>query len=1376
MRSHCDLFADPIHAGLVNAPESAAPTELSPIAPAERAERLPLSFAQQRLWFLAQIEGGSAAYHIPLALHLKGSLNAAVLRLALDRIMARHEALRTTFHLLNGEPVQRIAPAEESRFLLEEHDLRGRSDADPELDRLAALEAGAEFDLEAGPLIRGRLIRLREDEHALLITMHHIASDAWSAGVLMKELSTLYNCGLQGMTDSLPALEIQYSDYAMWQRSCVEGERLQRQAEYWKDALSGAPALLELPADRPRSSTPDYSGGFAELVLDEQLTAALRDLGWRHGTTPCTTVLAAWAALLSRLSGQQEVVIGTPVANRRYAEVENLIGLFVNPLALRIDLSGSPTVGQLLERIRSRALSAQRCQDVPFEYVVELVQTVRTPAHSPLFQVMFNWQNDEDGLLQLAGVEAMPLQTSLHSLANLDLTLSLRDSGSGIAGGIEYATSLFDAATITRYLDYFRNLLQAMVADDTQAVDRLPMLPESERHRLLYEWNETKTEYPSDKCVHQLFEEQVEKTPDAAAVVFEDTSLSYAELNTKANQLAHYLIDLGVKPDDRVAICAERGLEMVVALLAALKAGGAYVPLDPAYPVERLRFMIEDSTPVVLLTQSHLREIFHDSGDALPVLELVEGTAWNNQPESNPDPRTFGLSPLNLSYVIYTSGSTGMPKGVMVLHRGLCNYLRWAITMYGPIQCALVSSSLSFDATVTSIYTPLLCGGALQMLRSKDEIDGLHKQLCASDKHCLLKLTPSVLDLLGRRMRDDNQHASRNTFVIGGESLSLSTVRLWRHIEPHARLINEYGPTETVVGCAVYEISQETCHKSSVPIGRPIANTRIYILDAHGEPVPVGITGELYIGGAGVARGYLNRPELTAKRFLRDPFVDEPGARMYSTGDLARYLPDGNIEFLGRNDFQVKIRGFRIELGEIEASLDQLPEIRQSAVAVQQAGGEDKHLVAYIVPADTKSIPTVEALRNRLKRSLPDYMIPASFVVLERMQLTANGKLDRKALPGTGSALRVSEAANDIPRDFYERRLAEIWEQLLETRPIGIRSSFFDIGGHSLLAITLFGMIEKSFSRSMPVATIFTSPTIEQLATILRGQPIEGTQSAIEGAQHIAASRSSIVPIKSDGADAPLFLIHGGQGRIVGFYELAIQTGTDHPIYGIQAESLLPGQSAHLRIEDQAARYLSEMRRIQPKGPYYLFGYCYGGLVAYEIAHQLLALGERVAFLGILDAAQQESVVQVRRDDSWRLRLQRRCSQILDHVNSLPPRRKVSYFPERLLSRILRMIYSVAPSLGVRSVPPFLKSVDDILWVAGRKYAPRPWPGQLTIFRASSQTEHRIPPDMGWAALVKEGLEIIEVPGDHFNVFSKENVNVLADRLREQLELSDCAA
>jgi amino acid adenylation domain-containing protein len=1049
-------------------------------------ERPPLSFAQQRLWFLAQMKGASEAYHIPFGVRLHGRLDGPALRRALDRIVARHEALRTSFPSIDGEPVQWIIPVEASSFHLVEHDLRRHIDTQGELDRLIAEEARTSFDLEAGPLIRGRLIRRAEDEHILLITMHHIVSDGWSKGVLINELSALYGAFLRDEADPLPELSLQYADYAVWQRQWIEGEGgiPRQQADYWKTTLAGAPQLLELPTDRARPAQQDYAGDFLEVELDKDLTAGLKGLSRRHGTTLYMTLLAGWAALLARLSGQQDVVIGTPVANRGRVEIEGLIGFFVNTLALRLDGSGSPTVGELLERVKVQVIAALQHQDIPFERVVEIARPMRSLAHSPLFQVMFTWQNAAKGRFELPGLEVQPLHSAPHVVAKFDLTLSLREAGGRIVGGLKYATALFERSTVERYLRYFRRLLEGMVAGDTQVVDRLLMLTGEERQKVLYEWNATEVEYPGNKCVHELFEEQVRKTPDAVAVVFQDMSLSYAELNRRANQLAHYLRGLGVKPDARLAICVERGFEMIVGLLAVLKAGGAYVPLDPAYPRERLRYMLADSAPVALLTQGHLKGLFPEASDALPVINLAdEAPPWKEQPETDPDRAGAGLSAGHLAYVIYTSGSTGSPKGVMVEHGSLSNYLLWAKDAYyrqdGSGSPAV--HSIGFDGLITTLFGPIICGQTLTLLPRGTEIESLAKPGSSRTvPYSLLKLTPSHLKLLNRAISLEETQAPARTLMIGGETLIPSDVLFWQRRFPGVRLVNHFGPTETTVGCCTFEIAELATETNSIPIGRPIANTRIYILDSQGEPVPVGVTGELYIGGAGVARGYLNRPELTAERFLADPFVADGQARMYKTGDLGRWLPEGTIEFVGRNDFQVKMRGFRIELGEIEASLREHGGIREAVVLAREDRAGEKRLVAYYACRESGG-PGAGELRAHLAERLPDYMVPAAYVRLEWLPLTPNGKLDRQALPGP-EAEAYAGRGYEAPQGEMEGELARIWAEVLKVERVGRHDNFFELGGHSLLAVRVITQLQRALSVEVTISDLFARPVLAHLA------------------------------------------------------------------------------------------------------------------------------------------------------------------------------------------------------------------------------------------------------------------------------------------------------
>ncbi|MFL5540566.1 MAG: amino acid adenylation domain-containing protein, partial [Longimicrobiaceae bacterium] len=1006
------LFERPVLADLARTLENAARTELPPIERVDRGARLPLSFAQQRLWFLERMGDLGSTYHVPRRLRLGGELDRAALRRALDAIVARHEALRTTFVEVEGEPVQRIA--EESRFHLLEHDLGGHPDAAAALRRLAAEEAGAPFDLEQGPLIRGRLVRLAEDDHVLLVTLHHIVSDGWSAGVLTRELGTLYAAFRRGEADPLPPLPVQYADYAAWQRKWVEGEVLREQAEYWKAALAGAPELLELPADHPRPARQSHAGGEVGIDLDEELTAGLKALGQRHGTTPFMTLLAGWAAVLARLSGQDDVVVGTPSANRGRSEIEGLIGFFVNTLPLRVDLSDGPRVGELLQRVKTRALEAQRNQDIPFEQVVERVQPVRSLAYTPLFQATFGWENAPDGTPELPGLAVGPLDPAgsggspPQGSAKFDLSLALWEDGGRIEGAVEYATALFERETVERWLGYLRRVLEGMVADDAVRVDGIPLLPAAERARLVEEWSAGDAVPLAEQCIHHLFEAQAARTPGAVAVVFEDETLSYAALNVRANRLAHHLRALGVGPDARVGVCVERGPEMIAGLLAILKAGGAYVPLDPAYPADRLRTMLEDSAPAALVTQSSLAGTF--AGLDVPAVELdAPAPAWAEGPETNP--ACAGLTPGHLAYVIYTSGSTGRPKGTEVPHRSLAGFVPALDPAgIGPGHVFLQHSSLSWDAATLEIWPPLAAGATCVLLCGDAASPEALGRAVEAHGVNVLWLTSALFNLVADTA--PGTLAGVRRLVVGGEALSAPHVRRAQQHLPRTSLVNGYGPSECTVFTTAGDLPPVRGDEPSLPIGRPVGDRRVYVLDPRGEPVPAGVPGELCVGGPAVARGYRGRPGLTAERFVPDPFGGEPGARLYRTGDRVRWRADGALEFLARMDQQVKVRGFRIEPGEVEAALAAHPSVRQTVVVARQDTPGDTRLVAYAVVSG--DAPAADALRVWLRERLPEHMVPSAVVLLDALPLSPNGKVDRRALPAPEPA--AGDAAYRAPR------------------------------------------------------------------------------------------------------------------------------------------------------------------------------------------------------------------------------------------------------------------------------------------------------------------------------------------------------------------------
>jgi amino acid adenylation domain-containing protein len=1089
------LSAIPSKRGLIMRTTSASTSR------ADRSGPFPLSFAQQGVWFLAQIEGLSPAYHMRMGVALRGKLDQVALRRALNRIVARHEVLRTSFVLEDGEPAQRIVPAEESCFHLLEHDLREHIDAGRELECLIAQEARTCFDLKAGPLISGHLIRQSEDEHTLLITVHHIVFDGWSVSVLINELSTLYDAFVSGRGDPLPDLRLQYADYAIWQQQWMRGDMCSQQAEYWKATLTGAPVLLELPADHARPVQQDYAGAVAQFALDEKLTANLRRLGKRHRTTLYMTLLAGWTALLGRLSGQQDVVVGTPVANRGRVEIEPLVGLFVNTLALRIDLSGLPTVKELLERVKIQTMGAQRHQDIPFEQVVEIVAPVRSLAHNPVFQAMFAWENVPSGTLQLEGVQARPFQGTPQVTTTFDVKLVLQLSGERIVGGVVYATALFERTTMERYVANFRTLLERIVRDENDVVDRLSVLTAAERQQVLYEWNDTTVEFSKNSCIHELFEEQVGKTPEAVALVFEEASLSYAELNRRANQLAHHLIRLGVKPDGRVGIWADRSLEMMVGLLAVLKAGGAYVPLEPSYPSERLRCILEDSRPTVVLTLKRLRgQLDGIRGDAVLVVldSAEEATGWESQPERNPDVGAISLTSRHLAYVIYTSGSMGAPKGVMVEHKSLVNLITWSLCAdeLDFSDAVLQETPVSSDAAVSELFRPLVAGARLVLPRPGGHKDPAYL-VKTIQRNCvtIVGFAPMML----RAFLEDTNAPRCSTLrrvLSGGEDLWAMDLRFFQDRLPNAVLENQYGPTETTLCATYYNCHHEEYGKA--PIGKPIANSRIYVLDNQGEPAPIGVVGELYIGGAGVARGYSNGPQMTAEWFVADPFAEEPGARIYRTGDLGKWRGDGNIDFVGRNDLQVKVRGCRVELEEIEVRLASHATVKKAVVVVRKDVEGEKQLVAYYTCKDggdltgdmQQSAVRAQELREHLATTLPEYMVPAVYVRLECMPLKANGKVDHKALP-TPEVNTHATRQYEEPVGELETSLAGIWRKLLRVERVGRLDDFFELGGHSLLVVRLVSRVRQTLGVDLAIGDVFLRPRLSSLSAYIHKIQLE---------------------------------------------------------------------------------------------------------------------------------------------------------------------------------------------------------------------------------------------------------------------------------------------
>jgi amino acid adenylation domain-containing protein len=1072
------LFESPTVAELAKSIEEAIATAITPIQPIARNGNLPLSFAQTRLWFLDQLEGKTAAYNMGAAVRLLGCLQLEALEQALTEIVQRHEVLRTSFALRDGQPIPVITPT--LTIKLPVVDLRSSSELEKQTQvlQLACEEAKRLFDLTQAPLLRGQLLQLRDTEYVLLVTMHHIASDGWSIGVLIRELAVLYEAFRAGKSSPLPALRIQYADFADWQRQWLQGEVLDTHLRYWKQQLAGAPPILELPTNRPRPAVQTFRGSTQFFELSPSLTDKLKQLSQQQGVTLFMTLLAAFQTLLYRYTNQEDICVGSPIANRNRREIEPLIGFFVNSLVLRTDLSGNPSFQELLGRVRQVALDAYAHQDLPFEMLVEQLQPERSLSYTPLFQVMFSLQNAPMETLALSGLSFDLLEIDI-GIAKFDLSLSMEETEKGLKGSFEYSTDLFDAGAIARTIEHFQTLLEGIVTTPERRISELPLLSEAEWHQLLLEWNDTGVEYPQDKCIHQLFEAQVERTPDALAVVFETESLTYRQLNKQANQLAHYLQKVGVAPGVLVGICVERSLEMVVGLLGVLKAGGAYVPLDPAYPQERLAFMLQDAQVSRLLTQQ-------ESWQFATPLAIYLDKDWEVISQESEENLITDVTAENLAYVIYTSGSTGKPKGVMIQHNSLVNaYFAWeeAYQLRTTPTCHLQMASFSFDVFSGDLVRALCSGGKLVLCPRDLLLDPQNLyQLMLQEKVDCAEFVPAVLRNLIQYLEESEQRLDfMRLLICASDRWYMGEYKRFQGFcSPQTRLINSYGLTEATIDSSYFETATlDLSVERLVPIGRPFANTQLYILDGNLQPLPIGVPGELYIGGAGLARGYLNQPELTACRFIPNPF--KSGTQLYQTGDIARYLPDGNIEFRGRGDNQVKIRGFRIELGEIEAELSQHPQVDEIALLVREDEPGNQYLVAYIVPRE-EVLPTVSELRSFLKQKLPDYMVPSAFVMLDSLPLTPNGKVDRRALPTPDRTALKSEQTLISPRTPIEEVLAGIWTQVLGCESVSIHDNFFDLGGHSLLATQVIYRVRSALQVELPLRCLFESPTVAGLA------------------------------------------------------------------------------------------------------------------------------------------------------------------------------------------------------------------------------------------------------------------------------------------------------
>ncbi len=1030
----------------------------------DEAYVFPTSFAQQRLWFLEQLVPGLPVYSIPGAVRIRGALDPAVLERSLNEIVQRHESLRTTFIEVEGEPVQVIRPA--LTLVLPVVDV-----TEAHAPRYVRDEAARSFDLAQGPLLRAVLLRLAPTDHILVVTMHHIISDGWSLGVFVREIAMLWEALAHGRPSPLPELPIQYADFAVWQREHLQGETLDAQIRYWKAQLAGAPTLLELPTDRPRPAVQTFVGAKVTWNLSAKMLAALKALGREVDASLFMTLLAAFDVLLYRLTGQKDIVVGSPIANRNRPELEPLIGFFVNTLALRSDLSGNPTFRELLCRVRETTLEAYAHEELPFEKLVEELQPERSLSHTPLFQVAFTLQSQTVPVIDSPGISIRPYELESNAV-KFDLTLELYESEGGLEAILDYNRDLFTAETAERILARYELLLERILAAPETPLSELSIVTETERHFLIEELNCTASDYPRVP-IHQLFAAQVDRIPDAIAVRHGAATLTYRQLDEQSNRLAHALIARGVRSGTLVGLCLERGLDLIVGVLGILKAGGAYVPLDADYPQARLRFMLEDAQLPVLITQATLAERFAGYTGAVVLIDTHQDKLAHQS--TRPSVNVMTDQPI---CVFYTSGSTGRPKGIVIPHRAVSRLLfNTNYITLGPDERIGQIASTAFDAFTFEMWGALLHGGTLVIIER--DITLVPRDLALEIRNqgiTSLFLTTALFNQIVQEV--PQTFAGLCNVFVGGEAVTPRWLRTALHQGAPQRLANLYGPTESTTFACWYLVEDVSEAATTVPIGWAIANTQLYILDSDLYPVPIGVPGELYIGGDGLALGYLHRPALTAERFVPDPF-GASGARLYRTGDVARYRPDGAIDFIGRVDFQVKIRGLRIELGEIETTLAQHPAIKEALVLVREDVPDDKRLVAYFVPAQQPA-PPMRQLRAFLREQLPDYMIPTAFVILEAFPLTPNGKVDREALPAPE---RGSTSADFVaPRTPTEQAIAGIFGTLLNVPQVSVSDNFFALGGHSLLATQVMSRIREHFEVEIPLRALFETPTVEGLA------------------------------------------------------------------------------------------------------------------------------------------------------------------------------------------------------------------------------------------------------------------------------------------------------
>lgn len=1335
------------------APEEPAPTDTGTHAPSEPDAGHPLSFEQHRLWFLHRLDPGNPAYNIPIAVGLQGDLDVDALRRSLHAAVERHDLLRATFREAEGTPVQAIDPHVDVALRVVGLEHLPASERETEMQRLATSTIREPFDLGRGPPLRACLFRLADNDHALVLVVHHIVCDAWSMNWLAREIATLYGAFAAGRPASLPPSPASYLDYVRREREGLDENVVDAQLAYWREQLDGAEAGLRMPGRPPRRGGPPERGAHAPFELSAAATAALEAWSREEGVTLFMTLLAAFQTLLHRHSGQEDLCVGTPVATRG-PDDEAVVGCFMNTLVLRGDLSGEPTFRELLQRTRKVTLEALAHQDVPFERVVDAVRPQRDAGGSPLFEAMLVLHNARLPEFRVAGLDLRPVEVESGTAVS-DLVLLL-DVGERLHGVLEYDADRFDRATMDRLLERFRTLLEGIVADPDRPIDALPLTGLPERHETLHGPNATETDLGEPTCLHRLVEERIERSPHAVALAFADEEVTFAELGRRSEALAGRLRGIGIGPGDVVAVCLPRSPTAVAAALGATMAGGAYLPLDPSHPPARLRYVLDDARAGALVTVDDVLDAL--GRVEVPLVTPGDDGGWTSSAEPTAR-RGRAPTPDDAAYLVYTSGSTGEPKGVMVPHRAIVNQVRWRQQAFplGQDDAVLHRTPVGFDPAIWELFGPLAAGARTVLPTADEENDpAALVRLLGEQRVTVLQAVPSVLSALLEQPGIDRCRTLRTVFC-GGERLTAELQqRFFERLS--ASLHNLYGPSETTID-ATFWTCRPGAGPDDAPIGRPIANARVYLLDGRLQPVPLGVPGEIYIAGAGVADGYRGRPELTAERFLPDRFAERPGARMYRSGDRGRRLEDGAIAFLGRVDRQLKVRGVRVEPEEIERLLAEHPSVREAAVVATDHGTERGSLVAFVVRERPRR--TDADLRVFLAERLPAPMVPATIQELDDLPRNASGKIDRRRLAAEAERAPVRERPVAAPRDNVELRLQRIWEEEFPGRSVGVTDDFFELGGHSLMAASVLARVERAFGAELPLATLLQGRTIRRLAERLHDRP---------------GSDSPIVALQPHGDRSPFFLVHPAGGSVYSYVELARALGDERPVYGLQGRGLEPGEEPDDRIDEMAARYVDALVEMRPEGPLLIGGWSLGGLVAYDMARMLVARGRHVPVLALLDASPP------------------RANRALDRTGMLRAFAEHAGLPVRAVEAAMRdpadrdaddrlaplleeahELGTVGPDIRAealgRQVNVFRAHLDAV-----DRYVPARYPGRLELFEASERPAGASERERGWERLAEGGVARHAVPGGHYEMVRPPHVTVLAERLQRSLEKAEAIA